>query len=273
MTEPKRWSNPSSEVDPVLRSVLLYGRNLEPTSRQLQAILRGSEQRRPPALRRRFAAVVVAAAAVACVGVAWAGYASGLLFTPTPPPATSAPSPQSHSTIPSSPVNRTTPLSASPADPTDANSETPNTAPRPDPATAPLSTADIPPRPHPEPAPATPAPAPATLDLALAPAAAPSSASAPASAPAPAPSSEQDAALLQQAQRFVTADPARALTLTRDHELHFPASPLAEERQALRIEALARLGRRPEAARDLATFDQRFPHSIYRHRLHALLPE
>ena len=51
MTEPKRWSSPQSEVDPVLRSVLLYGRNLSPDSQQLQAILRGAEARRSTALK------------------------------------------------------------------------------------------------------------------------------------------------------------------------------------------------------------------------------
>ena len=83
--------------------------------------------------------------------------------------------------------------------------------------------------------------------------------------------SEQDAALLQQARRAVLAEPARALTLTRDHELHFPNSALTEEREALRLEALARLGRTADAARELAVFDARFPHSIYARRLHSMI--
>jgi hypothetical protein len=66
------------------------------------------------------------------------------------------------------------------------------------------------------------------------------------------------------------SDPGRALTLTRDHELHFPNSVLLEERQALRIEALARLGRRAEAERELQTFTARFPRSIYTRRIQAL---
>jgi hypothetical protein len=80
----------------------------------------------------------------------------------------------------------------------------------------------------------------------------------------------QDAALLQEARGLVASNPARALTLTRDHELHFPNSALTEERQALRIEALAHLGRHAEAAGALSAFDQRFPRSIYARRLHAL---
>ena len=76
---------------------------------------------------------------------------------------------------------------------------------------------------------------------------------------------EQDAALLQQARRAASADPARALTLTRDHELHFPESGLSEERQALRVEALARLGRAAEAARELAAFLQ-YPTASRRNR-------
>jgi hypothetical protein len=87
---------------------------------------------------------------------------------------------------------------------------------------------------------------------------------------APVQDSSQDAALLQEARGIVASNPAHALTLTRDHELHFPNSALTEERQALRIEALARLGRQAEAARGLLTFEQRFPRSIYTRRLHAL---
>jgi hypothetical protein len=82
----------------------------------------------------------------------------------------------------------------------------------------------------------------------------------------------EDTRLLHEARSSVASNPARALTLTRDHELYFPNSALNEERQALRIEALARLGRHAEAARELIVFEQRFPRSIYARRLRALLP-
>lgn len=250
MTEPKRWSSPSSEVDPVLRSVLLYARDVQPDSRQLQAILRGSARPATPK-RRRFAAFVVAAAAVACAGVAWAGYASGLLFSSAPNPSSAAPA--SSATLPA-----TGRASRGAVD--SAARGAVDVAPRIADSASPLA------KPLPEAAVVVAAP-PVVVDRA-APRVAPSTPRA-----APSTASEQDAALLQQARLIVASEPARALTLTRDHELHFPASALTEERQALRIEALARLGRRPEATRALATFDQYFPRSIYRHRLHALLSD
>lgn len=251
MTEPKRWSSPQSEVDPVLRSVLLYGRNLSPDSEQLQAILRGVEPRRSLPRRRRFVAFVIAGAAAACAGVAWAGYASGVFDSARP--AASAPVANGAPPVKASraPAPRTAPAAAS----TSPDSALPGASPAFAPPIASSTTGDGTTTSHLEPS--TP-----KLD-----------ASAPKLAASSPPPPEQDAALLQQAQRLVASDPARALTLTRDHELHFPTSPLTEERQALRIEALARLGRRPEAARELASFDQRFPQSIYRHRLHSLLPE
>lgn len=242
MTEPKRWSSPSSEVDPVLRSVLLYARDVQPDSRQLQAILRGSARPTTPK-RRRFAAFVVAAAAVACAGVAWAGYASGLLFSSAPNPSSAAPA--SSATLPA--TGRAS-RGAVDVAPRIADSASPLAKPLPEAAVVVAAPPVVVDRAAPRVAPSTPRAAPSTA-------------------------SEQDAALLQQARLIVASEPARALTLTRDHELHFPASALTEERQALRIEALARLGRRPEATRALATFDQHFPRSIYRHRLHALLSD
>jgi len=241
MTDPKRWSSPSSEVDPVLRSVLRYGRDLQPDSQQLQAILRGVVPRRPTPERRRFVAFVVAAAAAACAGVAWAGYAS-FFGSPVATPSSSSIVPPA---VAPSGVPRAfdrTPLPLAPP-PLDSSKE------------------PLPPEPH----------------VAVAASGAPRSTAprtvAPTPSVTPSASSEQDAGLLQEARRLVTSQPARALTLTRDHELHFPSSSLTEERQALRIEALARLGRRTDATRELSSFDQTFPRSPYRRRLHTLLAE
>lgn len=80
----------------------------------------------------------------------------------------------------------------------------------------------------------------------------------------------RDTQLLQEARSLVSANPARALSLTREHALQFPASALTEERQALQIEALARLGRTAEATAALAGFRTRFPRSIHARRLEAL---
>jgi hypothetical protein len=95
----------------------------------------------------------------------------------------------------------------------------------------------------------------------------------PASASASGSSAHDDSALLQQARARIGAEPSRALTLTRDHEARYPTSALAEERQALRVEALARLGRSSEAARELEDFEARYPRSPYRRRLRSLVSQ
>ena len=233
MNEPKRWSSQGSDVDPVLRSVLRYARDLKPNSAELLSVVHGTEARHRPtpaprSRRRPGAWGLVALAATFAAGAALASYTNGLWFAPTV---------------------SVTPSSVAPA---------PKPAPTP-PARAGVA---VTPAARPEPSVAVPAaanrvtPAPATPAVAV-------------SAP-PAPDSAQDAALLQEARGLVASNPARALTLTRDHELHFPNSALTEERQALRIEALAHLGRHAEAARALSAFDRRFPRSIYARRLHAL---
>lgn len=240
MTEPKpeakRWSSPDSDVDPVLRSVLRYGRDLEPTSAQLGAIVAGATERARniPARRKPRALWSIAAiAAVFITGAAFAGYAVSQRPAPAPTPATTPPlvpppalsSPRRNVGAPITPeAEPPTPPEAAPAD-TAALASPPRTA-----RSA----------------------APAAVD------------SAPQVDPA------RDAQLLQEARSLVAGNPARALSLTRDHELHFPGSPLAEERQALRLEALARLGRTAEAAAALASFRTRFPRSIHARRLEAL---
>ncbi len=231
MNEPKRWSSPGSDVDPVVRSVLRYARDLQPNSAELLAVVQGAVARNrstpPPRLRRRSKAWgLVALAATFSVGAALASYAHRQWFAPSvseaPPPVAPA-----HAPRPSGAVGfRVAP------------------APRPLPSVAsPARSKSL------APARATPAvvaSGPLALDAA------------------------QDASLLQEARGLVASNPARALTLTRDHELHFPSSALVEERQALRIEALTRLNRHAEAARELEAFDQRFPRSVYARRLHAL---
>jgi hypothetical protein len=238
MNEPKRWSSPGSEVDPVLRGVLRYARNMQPNSAELSAVVHGTVARhRPtpaPRSRRRVKAWgLVALAATFAAGAALASYANRLWFAPLAPA--------------SSPL--VAPASALPAPRSQASSS-------------------MAPAPRPELAVASPVAANSSMKARATPGSVASAAPAP--APAPARGSSQDAALLQEARVIVASNPARALTLTRDHELHFPNSALTEERQALRIEALSRLGRQAEAARGLLTFEQRFPRSIYTRRLHAL---
>jgi hypothetical protein len=229
MTEPKRWSSPGSEVDPVLRAVMRYGRELEPSAEQLNRLMQRSAASPPATAARRSRRAlwsVVGIAAVFVTGGALAGYAVG---------ARPAPTPRVDSTTPQA----SAPPSRRPARPAGAAQAAEGAAERP---VAPAVRAG-------ESAtrrPLAPAPSGSVLD------------------------SARDAQLLQEARGVVTSNPTRALTLTRDHELHFPASALAEERHALRIEALARIGRLAEAEQALGVFNARFPRSIYTRRLQTL---
>lgn len=226
MNEPKRWSSAGSEVDPVLRSLLIHAREQRPSTGELQTILRGVSAAASPSKRR----VPAFARGVALgLSLAGAGYAAGGLWPKPPEPAVVAPpdAPPSAKLEPRAPRNSAMPASAAVAA-----------------APAPASARTSPPALR-----AVSSAAPTTAD----------------EEPA------RDAGLLQDARRIMLGDPARALTLTRDHELAFPESVLVEERQALRLEALARLGRHAEAQHELEGFEQRFPRSIYRRRLQSLL--
>lgn len=116
----------------------------------------------------------------------------------------------------------------------------------------------------PSPAP-TPAPAPSP-----APAPAPTTTPAPAPAPAPTPTAPtQDPTLerrlLDQAQAALAArDVAKALATTREHLTRWPRGALTEEREVLRIRALALSGDEAAAGRAAEAFRRRFPRSIHR---------
>jgi hypothetical protein len=91
---------------------------------------------------------------------------------------------------------------------------------------------------------------------------------APAAAAAPATPSRADAAreelrLLRQARAAVArTDFAAALPPLTEHARRFKDGRLAEEREALRVKALAGLGRMDEARRAAAAFKARFPRSV-----------
>jgi hypothetical protein len=239
MTEPKRWSDAQSEVDPVLRSVTRYAQRLQPDAGALQRLLLATAEARPakPPVRplHRFAVGVGVGLAAAFGGVAWASYGGW-----GGPPAAPAREPSAERA----------PARARPQAPAEPVSNPQLKAPlgRQEPRPGALGSVT------PRPAPAEP----------------PSAASEVASA-APAPALDEDAALLSRARGAVMANPSRALTLTRDHAVQFPESPLVEERLALRIESLSRLGRASEAKRELEAFEQRYPRSPYRRRLASLL--
>jgi len=92
-------------------------------------------------------------------------------------------------------------------------------------------------------------------------AAAPPAPATPAAVQAPAPS---EAALVRDAWLALSAkDPARALELVHDDERLHPDGPLAEERSALDILALAALGRIDDARAAATAFDARYPASVH----------
>jgi hypothetical protein len=61
------------------------------------------------------------------------------------------------------------------------------------------------------------------------------------------------------------------LSALRDHELRFPAGQLRIEREFLIVDALVRLGRRPEAEARARALDQQAPKSLYGERLDRIL--
>jgi hypothetical protein len=80
-----------------------------------------------------------------------------------------------------------------------------------------------------------------------------------------------EGALLLRARQELSSDPSDALALTQEHARRFPSGTLVQEREVLAIEALARLGRSPEARRRLDAFRARFPQSPHISRLSALV--
>jgi hypothetical protein len=87
------------------------------------------------------------------------------------------------------------------------------------------------------------------------------------STPAPSRRAEPEIETLQRARRLVSEKPADALLLTTQHAARHPRSEFTEEREALRIEALVRLGRGTEARRHFQTFAQNHPRSVYLRRM------
>ncbi len=77
--------------------------------------------------------------------------------------------------------------------------------------------------------------------------------------------------LLGDAQSAVKSDPAAALRACNEHAKRFPGGSLAQEREALAIEALVRLGRKDEAEKRLARFRTSYPSSGHLRKLEGLL--
>jgi hypothetical protein len=81
------------------------------------------------------------------------------------------------------------------------------------------------------------------------------------------PAAPDEAQLLRSARAALPSTPARALELTVEHERLYRSGMLVQEREAIAIEALMRLGRRSEATARADRFLARFPASPYRARI------
>jgi hypothetical protein len=77
--------------------------------------------------------------------------------------------------------------------------------------------------------------------------------------------------LLRRAQALVSSAPAQALEHLAAHALHHPEGQFAEEREALRLEVLARLLRHLELEPRARAFLARYPRSLHRARVQRLL--
>src|SRR4051812_37121670 len=116
MNEPKRWSSPGSDVDPVLRGVLRYARNMQPNSAELSAVVHGTVARHRPtpaprSRRRAKAWGLVALTATFAAGAALASYANRLWFAKPAPasaplvaPANALPTPRSQARLSTAPA-------------------------------------------------------------------------------------------------------------------------------------------------------------------------
>ncbi len=73
-------------------------------------------------------------------------------------------------------------------------------------------------------------------------------------------------------EALARGDFARALAAAERHAHRFPRGQLVEERESLRVRALAAGGRADEAARRAAEFRERFPRSIFLPIVNAAVP-
>ena len=73
--------------------------------------------------------------------------------------------------------------------------------------------------------------------------------------------------LIQRAQTELSSNPHRALALASEHARTYPAGEFVQEREVIAVEALAKLGRREEAARRALALTNAFPDTPYATRL------
>lgn len=99
---------------------------------------------------------------------------------------------------------------------------------------------------------------------------APAHASAPTVATSVAPT-ESEASYLRRAQGTLAGSPNDALTMLDAYPMLYPHGSLAQERDVMEIDALARLGRTGEARTKAEAFEARYPHSAHESRLSTIL--
>ncbi len=87
----------------------------------------------------------------------------------------------------------------------------------------------------------------------------------------PAASEKAEVALLAAAQAALGARPLETLARCDEHAARFASGTLVQEREVLAIDALLRLGRRPEAEARASRFRAAFPRSGHLRRIEALL--
>ncbi len=81
----------------------------------------------------------------------------------------------------------------------------------------------------------------------------------------------QEHEVLAQARRSLDSNPSDTLARVEEHQRHFPDGTLTSERELLRILALTRLGRMPEARTARDAFLARWPTSAYRNEVNRLV--
>jgi hypothetical protein len=89
--------------------------------------------------------------------------------------------------------------------------------------------------------------------------------------PEPEVSGPSELALMKQAQALTGTNPTQALALCAEHQQRFARGVLAEEREAIAVEALLRLGQKTEAQARARRFLRDHPGSAYRARMQTAL--
>jgi hypothetical protein len=78
--------------------------------------------------------------------------------------------------------------------------------------------------------------------------------------------------LLRRARGQLASAPQRALDTTDQHRTQYRNGVFAQEREAIAIEALIRLGKHAQVQRRVSAFHSHYPNSAYRRRLQTIAP-